>query len=168
MGLVRVGRVGRVHGVKGEIGLHGCSFTPQELQRIASFVWRGRNGEQRAFRLASARPAHSRLLVRFEGCENRDAAAALANGVLLTERERLPRPGPGEAYTFELIGLEVATHDGRRLGTLEDIVNTGAHPVYVVKGERELLVPASPQVLRKVDLEQGVITVELPDGLEEL
>ena len=84
------------------------------------------------------------------------------------ERERLPDPGPGVAYTFQLLGLRVETDEGRMLGTLEDIIQTGAHPVYVVRGERELMIPAAPEVLKRVDLAAGVITVVLPAGLEDL
>jgi len=67
-----------------------------------------------------------------------------------------------------LIGLRVETMEGRVLGVLDDIIPSGAHPVYVVRGERELLVPAAPHVLKQVDLEHGVIRVELPAGLEDL
>ena len=79
-----------------------------------------------------------------------------------------PDPGPDAAYTFELIGLEVRTEAGRVLGTLEQVITTGANPVYVVRGEREWLVPASPGVVRRVDLDARVVTVELPAGLEDL
>ena len=87
---------------------------------------------------------------------------------LLVERERLPDPGPGVAYTFQLIGLSVRTADGRVLGTLEDVIATGANPVYVVRGEREWLVPASPGVVQHVDMEARTIIVVLPAGLEDL
>ncbi|MBI5711634.1 MAG: 16S rRNA processing protein RimM [Candidatus Eisenbacteria bacterium] len=168
MPLVVVGRIGRAHGVNGEVALDGVSLTPLELHEVNVFTWRGRAGEERTLKLATARPAHTRLLVRFEGIAGRDQASALTNGELLVESDRLPDPGPGTAYTFQLIGLRVETEDGRALGTLEDIVATGAHPVYVVQGERELLIPATPEVVRRVDLAAGVIAVALPAGLEEI
>jgi len=86
----------------------------------------------------------------------------------MADADRLPDPGPGVAYTFQLIGLSIATEDGRALGTLVEIIRTGAHPVYVVRGDKELLVPATPEVVKNVDLAAGVITVALPLGLEEL
>jgi 16S rRNA processing protein RimM len=166
--LIRIGRIGRPHGVHGELTLEGSALTPLELLGIREFVWRDRAGATRALRLATARPAHTRLLVRFDHVSGRDQAAGLTNGELLIPRERLPDPGPEAAYTFQLIGLRVETEEGRRLGELRDIVHTGAHPIYVVRGERELLVPAAPGVLKRVSLAEGVIVVALPAGLEEL
>ena len=148
--------------------LDGSSLTPEELLALREFVWRGRGGATHALTLAAARPMNARLLLCFQGCTERDHAAALTNGELLAERSRLPDPGPEAAYTFQLIGLRVETEEGRALGELADIVNTGAHPIYVVRGQRELLVPAAPGVLKRVSLSEGVIVVALPAGLEEL
>ena len=163
-----MGRIGRPHGLRGEVTLAESSLTPPELIGLREFVWRGRGGATHALRLVTARPMNALMLVRFEGCTERDHAAALTNGELLAERSSLPDPGPEAAYTFQLIGLRVETEEGRVLGELADIVNTGAHPIYVVRGERELLVPAAPGVLKRVSLTEGVIVVALPAGLEEL
>jgi len=167
MPLVLVGRIGRPHGVQGELALDGCPLTPLELHDIGEFTWQGRGGRTRSLELHTARPAHSRMLVTFAGVETREDAAALTNGELMADSARLPDAGPGMAYHFQLVGLEVREEDGRVLGKLEDIIPTGAHGVYVVRGERELLIPATPEVLRRVDLEGGTITVKLPAGLEE-
>lgn len=160
--------MGRPHGLKGELTLDSCTLSAHELLAVRHFVWRGRRGETQPLDLTAARSAIPRMLVRFAGCDDRERAAALTLGELLVERDALPDPGPGVAYTFQLLGLEVRTADGRRLGVLEDIVSTGAHPIYVVRGERELLVPATAEIVRNVDLKSRVITVELPAGLEDL
>jgi 16S rRNA processing protein RimM len=168
MELVRIGRLSRPHGVRGELSLEGSALSALELHSIRHFTWRGRGGETLALTLETARPAHERVLVRFAGYDDRDRARTLTSGELLAEREQLPDPGPGLAYTFQLLGLEVRTVAGRRLGTLEEVISTGANPVYVVRGEREWLVPASPGVVQHVDLAARTLTVELPAGLEDL
>ncbi len=168
MSLVTIGRLGRAHGVRGEITLDGGSLSALELTAVKEFTWQGPRGETRTLTLVTARPAHTRMLVQFAGIADRDQASALSNGQLQAERARLPDPGPGMAYTFELIGLEVKTDDGRRLGVLERVLSTGAHPIYVVHGEREWLIPATPEVVKRVDLEARAITVALPPGLEDL
>jgi 16S rRNA processing protein RimM len=168
MSLVRIGRLGRPHGLRGEIALDGASLTVEELGTIKNFVWRGRGAEDRTLMLVEARTALPRPLLRFSGCASRDAASDLTNGELWAERDRLPDPGPGIAYTFELIGCRVVADDGRELGTLEDIWSTGAHPIYVVQGEKELLLPAHPGVVKNVDLAARIITVTPPRGIEEL
>jgi 16S rRNA processing protein RimM len=168
MALVRIGHIGRPHGVRGEVTLAGASLTPLELHAVREFTWRGAKGGTRALRLTTARPAATHMLLRFDGVDDREAAASLAGGELLAERERIPDPGPGVAYTFQLVGAAVVTEEGRPLGVLEDIISTGAHPIYVVRGERELLIPATAAVLKSVDLAAGRITVSLPAGLEDL
>ena len=168
MTLVRVGRIGRAHGVNGEVTLDGSSLTLAELLAVERFTWRGKRGETVELRLERARDAHPRMLLGFAGVGDRDQAAALTNGELMADSERLPDPGPDTVYTFQLVGLEVRTEEGRRLGTLVDVIATGAHPVYVVQGERELLVPANPEVVRHVDLASRAVTVRLPAGLEDL
>lgn len=168
MSLVTIGRLGRPHGLEGEMALDDVSLAPAELLGLREFTWQSARGETRTLTLMDARPALPRMLVRFEGVASREAAAALVNGTLAIDRSKLPDPGPGVVYTFQLIGLEVRDTGGRVLGPLEDVVSTGAHPIYVVRGEREWLIPATDEVVRNVDLEAGVITVALPAGLEEI
>ena len=168
MALVWVGRIGRAHGLRGEVTLDACPLSVPELQAVKSFTWRGSKGETSPLTLETVRPATPRLLLSFAGYRDRARASTLTRGDLLAESERLPDPGPDVAYTFQLIGLEVRTEDGRSLGNVADVIATGAHPVYVVRGARELLIPAAPGVLKKVDPAGGVSIVSLPAGLEEL
>jgi 16S rRNA processing protein RimM len=168
MAPVIVGRVGRVHGLRGEVMLEGCSLSADEMLALREFTWRGHDGKTVEVVMEEARAVLGRLLVRFSGIGDRDQALALSRGQLVVEAERLPDPGPGLTYAFRLVGLQVETEEGRVLGTLQSILPTGANPVYVVRGARELLVPATEQVLRRVDFERGVITVALPAGLEDL
>lgn len=167
MSLVRVGRLGRTHGLGGEVYLVDCGLEPEALRAIGSFVWTGARGVQRPVTLVDVRPADTRLLIRLAGVHSREEAAPLTNGMLMAEESRIPDAGPGEAYQFQLIGLEVRTADGRVLGTVADAFPTGANWVYVVRGERELMIPAHADTILSVDLQARRITVALPAGLEE-
>lgn len=149
------------------MGLEGSDLTALELHGIKRFTWR-RGAEQRELSLRAARPQPRRMLVRFDGVRSREEAAALTNGDLWADESVLPDPGPGVAYAFQLVGLRVIDADGRELGTLVELMTSAANPVYVVRGEREWLIPATPEVVKKVDLAGGVITVTLPAGLETL
>ena len=167
MDLIEVGRLGRPHGLEGELGLDLCSLTALELHAVKSFVWKAAHGATRTLTLVTARPANRRMLVRFAEAPVRAAAAALTNGRLYAERERLPDPGPGMAYSFQLIGMEVVTEDGRTLCTLAEIWPSPAHPVLVVRGEKEILVPAVPEFVKAVSVEDRRITVHLLPGMED-
>ncbi len=170
MSLVSIGRIGRPHGIAGESYLDHCPLEPHELEALGTFTWRRRDAADRALVLEAVRPAVPRLLVRFAGVASREQAAELTNGEIAVERERLPDPGPGVAYAFQLVGLEVRTVDGRVLGSIADVLMAGAHPIYVVRSEsgKEILVPVIEPVVKRVDLAAGVVTVDPPPGLEDL
>jgi 16S rRNA processing protein RimM len=76
----------------------------------------------------------------------------------------LPPTDPNEFYWYQLIGLEVVNSEGERLGILEEIIETGSNDVYVVRrGEEEILIPAIEDVVREVDLQRRLMTVDLPE-----
>ena len=170
MSLVLIGTFGRPHGVRGEIYLDRAALTADELERLRRARVRDRAGAERDVTLRAVRPAHDRLLVTLEGYTTREAVAALTLGELWVEETALPDPGPGVAYTHQLIGLTVEDPTGRVIGTLKDVTGGGAQPLYVIAAPdgRELLVPGVPEMLRHVDLTAGRITVTLPPGLEDL
>ncbi len=165
-----LGRLGRPHGLDGEMMLDMVALEPEELLRLRDFSWHSPRGETRNLAMVSALAGTpgGRLRVRFEGIGSREAAAPLVNGWIGVERDRLPDPGPGAAWSFQLLGCEVREEDGRVLGKLEEIIKSGAHPIYVVRGEREWMIPAIESVVKRVDLAAGVITVVLIPGLEDL
>ena len=168
MGLIEIGRLGRPHGLHGEQALVPCTLSIPELEAIKTFTWRGPDGATHQVTLATARPANDRILVRFAGAKDRAGASALTNGHLMIEEERLPDPGDEAVYTFQLVGCEVVNEDGRSLGTVAEIWPSPAHPVLVVRGEREVLIPSIPEFVKGVDLPERRITVRLLPGLEEL
>ena len=164
--LVEVGRVGRTHGVDGELYVDQCALTPDELMNVGRIEWRGPDGKSRPLELTKVRPANDRLLVRFEGVVVREVATRLTNGTLWVDPAKLPDPGPGQAYTFQLIGLRVKHVDGRELGTVREIVSSDERMFYVVEGQ-DMLLPAYLPFVQNVDLAAGVITLDLPPGFVE-
>lgn len=163
-----LGRLGRPHGLKGDLLLDGCSLSADELLALGEVTWRGLRGESRRLTVRAAKAFMAKLQIRFREAGSRDAASELTNGELWAPRAKLPEPGPDQVYAFQLIGLRVVTGDGRVLGTIADILPSGAHPIYVVRGERELLIPAVEPFVREVNLTDGVVTVDPPAGLEEI
>ena len=89
--------------------------------------------------------------------------------IKITREDAVPL-GPDENFIVDLIGLKVATDEGEELGTLKDVLQTGANDVYVVEmtDGKELLLPAIKQCILNVDLEQQTMTVHVLDGLMDL
>lgn len=167
MKLVYVGRIGRPHGIAGEVYLDDTSLDAGELLGVRTFEWRGRDGTTRTLVLRAARDTHHRPLVHFANVPHREAAAELVNGHLWADASKLPDPGPGVVYTYQLIGLAVRTTDGRELGTVRDVLQNGPQTLYSV-GDKGTLYPGHSPFLKRVDLAAGVITLDPPPGLEDL
>jgi 16S rRNA processing protein RimM len=99
-----------------------------------------------------------------EGVEDRDAASALTGAVIEVQRSELPLPGKRQHYRADLIGLSVRNLEGVELGQVAQFVDAPGGPVMVVKDAagREHWVLATPQHLRKVELDAGLIQVNWP------
>lgn len=96
-----------------------------------------------------------------EGCDNRDQAMALAGLNVAVRRDQLAVLEQGEYYWSDLIGLKVFTRDGVDMGRVKALLETGAHDVLVVAGERERLIPyAPPEIVKRVDLDAARIVVD--------
>lgn len=158
------------HGVRGELRVAVLGDGPANLLRLRSLLATEPGGgpAPRAWEVESAaagRPGEVRM--RLRGIESREAAQALAGLRLGARPEDLQALPDGEFYWFQLIGCAVETHDGRALGTVRALFETGAADVLVVEDEagREVLLPAAADLLREVDVERGRIVIEVPQGL---
>ena len=106
------------------------------------------------------------LLVRFVEVASRSDAAALHGDTLSVLTGESPEAPPDAYYHYQLVDMEVVDEAGERLGTLTEIISTGANDVYVVTGESaELLLPAVGDVILSVDVEASRMIVAVPDGL---
>jgi 16S rRNA processing protein RimM len=165
-GLLRIGYVAGSHGLHGALRVRTDdpgSTTLSTLKRLFVETADGR----REFKVLDASPLSAgNHRVMLEGIGDADAAEALRRGAVMVAAADLPPLGEGEFYYFQLAGAEVMLTDGRRLGTIEDIVSTGAHDVWVVReGEREVLVPVISDVVKAMDLAARRVTIEAVPGL---
>ena len=107
------------------------------------------------------------VLIKFKGIETVEQAEMLRNCYLEIDREDAVPLEEGTYYIVDLLELDVYTDEGEHLGKLEDIYNTGAKDIYVVKNElgKTVLLPGIPEVIKEVNLEEKKITVHLLKGL---
>lgn len=164
--VVEIGRIGRPFGIEG--GLHVDSFTdpPDSLFDYPEWKVRLGNGERTVLRPNEARPQGQRFVVYVDGIEDRDAAARLTGGLIEVERSELPPTAEREFYQADLVGLRVRNLEGVELGVLQHFLEMPAHPVMVIRGAKEYLVPAVPRHLQKVDLAAGEVLVDWPEDFE--
>jgi len=162
---VELGRIVKPHGLRGELVLAGVRLSPEELLHVSQVVARAKDGAVRPLTVQATRPFMQGMLVRFEGIEDVDEARTLHGHVLEVDPARLPPPEDGTVYFFQLVGLAVFEGD-LELGKVSDVMQTGAAPILVVRGERERMIPMS--MVREVDTAGGRVTVELLAGMEDL
>ena len=111
------------------------------------------------------------MIVKLTGIDDRSEAERYRNPWLFVEEADAMELEEGQYWIHDLIGLTVVAEDGRLLGTLTDVLATGANDVYVlaaaadVNNGREILIPAIADVILSVDVANRRMTVRLPEGL---
>jgi 16S rRNA processing protein RimM len=159
-----VGKLRRPHGVRGEMILEVYTDFPERL-RTGSTVFVGEEHQPRKIR--SRRRYSEDLLLALEGCTTPEEAGELRNTYLYVRSDLIPPLPEGEFYHHQLLGLCVVSDEGRYLGRLTQILETGANDVYVIQPEsgKEILLPAVDSVILSVELPRGEIRVHLIPGI---
>ncbi len=154
--------MGRIAGPFGILGWVKVQPFTEEVGGLLDFpVWYLGRGEQwREIKVLEMEAHHQTLVARLDGCNDRDAAAALKGLEIAVPRVALPEAAENEYYWSDLIGLEVVNVQGEVLGKVTELLETGANDVMVVVGERERLLPFIAPVILKVDLAAGRIDVD--------
>lgn len=154
-----MGRIAAPFGVKGWVRVQPFSEDPDALLEFDA--WRvGRGAAHRSYPVEAAQDHGNGLVAKFAGVDDRDAAFALRGLEISVERAALPAPAENEYYWSDLIGLVVVNKDGVELGRVTGLMETGAHDVLVVKGERERLIPFVARFVGEVDPAAGRLEVD--------
>lgn len=168
-GMMAVGLVVGAHGLRGEVRVEVHTdfperFTPGDRLYLGNDLLEAQ--------IVSARPHKDELLVLLDGVLDRTAAESLRGLWLFIHEQDAVELEDGAFWVHDIIGMDVQTDDGRRIGRVTEVVSAGgANDVYIVKplpsvnSGRELLLPAIPDVIQSVDLEARLLTITLMPGL---
>jgi 16S rRNA processing protein RimM len=164
---VVVARVGRALGVKGDLLVDVLTDEPE--RRLAPGIAVLVMGSNRTLIIESARPHGGRLCLHFEGIDDRTAAESLTGLMLEAERAPGERPeDPDEYYDDDLVGLEVVTENGDRVGAVTEVLHLPGQDVLAVRATpdaAEILVPFVAEIVPVVDVDAGRVVISPPDGL---
>lgn len=154
------GQIVNTHGIRGEVKVLSWCDTPEVLAAIPTYYIDGA-----AVKVRAARVHKGSVIAALEGAEDVDAAMKLKGKTVLLRREDLPPPAGGY-FLADILGADVLDADsGEKLGVLTDVLFPSSQKVYVVKGERELMVPAVPEFISEVNVDEGFIRVRLIEGM---
>jgi len=158
---ITIGEVMGTQGQNGALRVMVLTEFPERFKRGARFYIEGK-----LYTITTVRLSKETAIMQIEGIDTAEAAEQLRGKHLeipLSERKTLPA---GRYYHYEVIGLEVFTNTGVLLGRVSEILSTGSNDVYVVKDDgRETLIPAVKDIVKKIDLAQKRITIEVIEGL---
>ncbi len=160
-----IGKLRRTHGIKGDIMMDILTDFPERL-RLGRTVY---IGEEQHLPMKVARVhKHSgnTILLGLEGIETREQAAELRNQYVFVPTKAIPLLPKGEYYHHQLLGINVLDDQGKRLGILEEILETRANDIYLVRAEdgSEMLLPAvENEVILNIDLKRREMIVRPPE-----
>jgi len=157
---VVLGRVTGLFGVKGWVKVYSYTEPREAVLDYKRWLLGSNDGWQPAS-VAEGQRHGKAIIARLDGFEDRDQAAALIGKDIGVPRDEMPDAGEDRYYWSDLVGLHVVHRDGRELGRVDRLLETGADDVMVVTGEQERLIPfVMDKVVLDVDLAAGVIRVD--------
>ena len=166
--LFPIGRVVKPHGVNGKMKV---DYFGDDLRRFLSYreiFIRNETGGLQSYEILEVVTQPPRLILRLRGIEKIEETEPLLGKEIFVGKEALPELEEGEYYWADLLGMEVETQEGKRIGKVKEIFPTGAHDVYVVEGKRgEIFLPAIEGVIQSIDLKKRVMKVVRMEGLWE-
>lgn len=158
--LLETGKIVNTHGVRGEVKIQPWANTPDFLLEFDTMYIAGT-----PYRVLSARVHGTCVLAMLDGVDNLDAANRLRGSVVSIDKT-LVELEEGEFFVADLIGLTAFdAQSGAELGRIVEVLQPPSSDVYVIKGEREILVPAVPEFVEEIDMDNRVIRVRLIEGM---
>lgn len=167
--LLQVGVIANTHGIRGEVKVFPTTDDVTRFKRLKE-VLLDTGKEYLPLEVAQARFFKNLVILKFKGVDNINDIEKYKGKSLMVTREHAVDLAEDEYFIADLIGLRAVSDEGEELGILDDVLQTGANDIYVIRkpGTDELLVPAIHDCVKKVDLEAGEITLHLLEGLRDL
>lgn len=154
MELMEIGKVVNTFGIKGELKILPYVKYFEDLNRI--------NIKNNTYEIERMRKQKNLFIVKLKGFDDINQIEDLKDCNVFIEEQDKPELQQGEYYIKDLIGFEVYTDEGKLLGKLDDVFNTGANDIYQVG---EILLPAIKDVVKQVDTKNKKIIVHILKGL---
>jgi 16S rRNA processing protein RimM len=164
-----LGEIMRPHGVRGELRVRLLTDYPERIARLKT-VYLAETPEPATptpYQVEGMRMNSGFGLLKLHGIPDRTEAERYRGLFVLVDIAHAVPLEAGEFYLYQLIGLTVQTEAGETLGTLTEVLETGANDVYVVDSPRygEILIPVTDETILKTDVQARILSVRLPEGL---
>jgi len=163
---LQVGIISSTHGVRGEVKVFPTTDDVRRFKRLKEVIL-DTGKEQRVLEIEGVKFFKQFAILKFKGIDNINDIEKYRGQSLYVTRENAVKLKKDEYFIADLIGIKVQDEDGKELGVLNDVIETGANDVYQIEmaDGREFLLPAIKQCVLEVNLEEGFMKVHVLDGL---
>ena len=157
---LKLGNISGVFGVKGWLKVYANTDKKENILSYQPWYIE-RNKVRQAVKLKAGKPHGKTIIVQLDGVDDRNEAELWVGSDIYMKSDQLPKLSNDEYYWSDLIGLQVVSTDGVEFGVIDQMLETGANDVIVVKGDRERLIPyVTEQVVKSVDLDKQQMLVD--------
>ena len=163
---LEIGQIVNTFGIKGMVKVKTFTDDNKRFDRLEKVYIKNKE-KLKEYQIEEVKYHKDMILIKFRGIENPEQANLLRNSYLMIDREEEKPLEEGTYYIVDMIGMDVYTDEGEKLGNIEDIFNTGSNDIYVVKSElgKQILLPAISDVVKNIDMENKKMVVHLISGL---
>ena len=163
---LRVGVISSTPGLKGEVKVFPTTDDPERFRKLKK-VFLDTGKEYLPLKIKSVKFFKNQVILKFDEFQDINEVEKYRGKDLLIDREQALPLAENENFIVDLINMDVYDEEEQRLGTLTDVLQTGANDVYVVETEegKEILLPAIPSCILEVDVEAAKMIVRIPEGL---
>ena len=166
--LVAIARIAKPHGIRGEVSADVLTDFPERFEGLKTVIALLPDGTRRDLKVENHRFQQKRILLQFAGFDSMDSADTLRGVEICVPEIEAVALDEGEFYDWQLEGCTVETIEGEKLGTVKELMRTGATEILVVAGEeKEFLIPFAEAICTEIDIENKLIRVDAPEGLLE-
>lgn len=168
MNKVAIGKISRVRGLRGEMVVVPLTDDPHRFLKLEK-VTLTKDGTSKEFLVEKAREFKGKVLLKLKEVDSPEEAKELAGGFIEIEKDQLVQLPQGSYFIFDIVGLEVVTTTGERIGTVKEVISLPANDLYLVEGEEKLYhIPAIKQVVKGIDLKEKRMIIQPMEGLFDL
>lgn len=167
--LLQVGVITTTHGVRGEVKVFPTTDDAARFKKLKQVIL-DTGKEKIELEIAGVKFFKNLVILKFKGIDDINDVEKYRKKSLYVTRENAVKLKKDEYFIADLIGLKVTSDEGEDLGTISDVLQTGANDVYVIskEGMDELLVPAIRDCVKNVDIEGGTMEIHLLPGLRDI
>ncbi len=165
--LVAVARIAKPRGLKGEVVADILTDFPERFDALKTVIAVMPDKSRRELTLENHWFQSGRMVLKFAGINSIEDGETLRNAEICVPESDAVELEEGEYFDWQLAGCRVVTVSGEGIGKVRELMRTGATEILVVEGEKEYLIPFAEAICTEVDIENGVILIDPPEGLLE-